>query len=63
MGWKDKGEAKMRRGRACRQDEVFFGNEVALNVALDERTRLFDDGAVGEALSKMEVLPGTSERF
>jgi hypothetical protein len=53
----------MRRGRACRQDEVFLGNEVALNVALDERTRLLDDGAVGEALSKMEVLAEMSERF
>ena len=63
IGWKDKGEAKMRWRRACRQDDVLFGNEVALNVAPDERTQLLDDGAVGGALSKMEVLKKMNEMW
>lgn len=43
-------------GKPWAQDGVLFGNEVALEVALVERNGPFDDGAVGGALSKMEVL-------
>ncbi len=54
--WEDEGEPRIRGGKACRQDDLLFGNEVATEVALDGSNRPSDDGAVGGFLSKIEVL-------